>query len=598
MWPGPCENREVVVAVRATRSAGLGRLVLPALAIAYGIVSAAVALDREVPTTYAAMSSGAAAVDLAAGLGLIVAGLVLWWERPVGSLGPVTTLLGVAWLAPDWVGWEGGPALARSLAMVAAPFLLPLLVHLVLAFPAGRIAGPAARFAVGLVYGVTAVVSVGRALFRDPFLDLHCWSNCTDNVFLVHSDPGLVDVLDGFWLRFSLAAWLVLAAIACWRLLSATRPARAAVGAVLVPAAVAAAAEVAYAIALLRDPAEDPQGEVFRAVFFARALSFACLAAGIAWTVVRNQRTRAALARLAADLGEAPQPGSLEAALARSLGDEGLEVAYPVPGSPAYVDAEGRPVETPVRDRRRATTPIVRNGEPVAVVIHHRSLSGARELEGEIGAAARLAVDNERLRAGLLAQLEDLRASRARIVETGDLARQRIERDLHDGAQQRLLTLFYELRLARAAADAEGDAELATKLDSSCTEVQAALAELRDLAHGIYPVILTEAGLGPALETLADEAPLAVEVEEIPGERFPEAVERAAYVVVSDAIEAAARKGADRLAVELRRDGARLLVRAGPLQSAPSVHLADRVGALGGRVEREDGALRAEIPCA
>ncbi len=200
-----------------------------------------------------------------------------------------------------------------------------------------------------------------------------------------------------------------------------------------------------------------------------------------------------------------------------------------MPGSQAYVDAEGRPVHEPAAGAR-ATTPIVRNGEPVAVVIHDRALPGAQELEREIGAAARLAVDNERLRAETLAQLEDLRSSRARIVEAGDSARRRIERDLHDGAQQRLLTLSYELRLARAAAEAAGDIRLAAELAASSEEVQAALEELRELAHGIYPVILTEAGLGPALETLADGAPLPVEVGKLPGERFPAAVERAAYV--------------------------------------------------------------------
>jgi signal transduction histidine kinase len=231
-------------------------------------------------------------------------------------------------------------------------------------------------------------------------------------------------------------------------------------------------------------------------------------------------------------------------------------------------------------------------------VIHDRSLSGAQELEREIGAAARLAVDNERLRAEVLTQLEDLRASRARIVEAGDSARQRIERDLHDGAQQRLLTVSYELRLARAAADAGGDAELATILASGCTEVQAALVELRELAHGIYPVILTEAGLGPALETLSDETPLAVEVAEVPGERLPPAVERAAYLVVAATIDAAAREGADHLAMSMRREGGELLVSVGPVASEPPVHLADRVGALGGRIRVEDGTLRAEIPCA
>jgi signal transduction histidine kinase len=557
----------------------VARLVLPGLAIAYGGASVAVALDFDpvAPTTYAATSSGAAAADIATGLGLILAGLLVWWERPAGSIGPVTVLLGAVWFAPDWVGLEEGPALARSVAMVAAPFLLPLLVQLVLAMPDGRVHGRGARVAVTLAYLAGGVVSIGQALFRDPFLDVYCWSNCTDNVLLV-------------------AAGILVAAFAGRRLLSATRAGRAATGPVLVPASLAALALAAYAVALLRDPAEDPEGGVFQAVFFARAGAFSALAAGVAWTVVRQRRTRAAISRLAADLGEAPEPGSLRAALARSLGDPKIEVGYRMPGSEPYVDADGRPIEAAADGR--AATPIVRGGEPVAVVIHDRALSGARELEQEIGAAARLAVDNERLRAEVLAQLEDLRSSRARIVEAGDSARRRLERDLHDGAQQRLLTLSYELRLARAAAENTGDGGLAALLASSTDEVQAALGELRDLAHGIYPAILTEAGLGPALETLAEDAPLPVEVRSVPDERLPKAVERTAYVVAAGAIEAGAREDGDYVELDVRREGGRLLVRAGPLASAVPVQLADRVGALGGQIGLEDGTLVAAIPCA
>ncbi len=565
----------------------MARLALSAVALAYGAACAAVAFSAGAfPTSYAAASPGAAAADLAAGLGLIVAGSLVSSERSRGAIGPVTTLLGVVWLAPDLVGWEQGPAFVRSLAMLAAPFLLPLLVHLVVAFPAGRLP---ARVPVAAVYGAAAVFSAGRALFRDPFLDLNCWSNCTDNVLLVHAEPDLARSLDAVWLRVSVFVGLVLAAFAVWRLVGATRAGRAALWAVLVPAALAATAEAAYAIALIRVPAEDPERGVFAAIFLARALAFTAVAAGVTWTFVRDRRARTAVSRLAADLGAAPAPGSLQAALARSLGDQRLEVAYWLPGSRRYVDETGRPVEPPAGP---GTTPIVRNGEPVALVVHDRGLQAAHELEREIGAAARLAVDNERLRAEVLAQLEDLRASRARIVEAGDSARRRIERDLHDGAQQRLLALSYELRLALA--DASDDETLA----AACDEAQAALAELRDLALGIYPAILTEAGLESALWTLADEAPIPVEPGELPGERLPDAVERAAYLVVAGAIEAAEESGADHVGVSVRRQGGALEVRVDWATPAPSVHLADRVGALGGRLFVADSVLHAEIPCA
>jgi signal transduction histidine kinase len=549
----------------------------------------------ETAATYGATSGGRAAADFAAGLGLIVAGTLVSWERPSGSVGPLALLLGIVWFAPDWVGWEQGPAFARSVAMVAAPLLLPLLVHLVLAFPAGRVAGTVARAAVGLAYGAAAAYGLGRALVRDPFLDIDCWSNCTDNVFLVQAEPDLARVLDDLWLGFSVGAGVLLAGYALVRLVAATRPGRALSWAVLVPAAAAALAEACYAVALFGDSSEDPQDGVFAAIFLARALSLTCLAAGLAWSVARSVRTRSAIARLAADLGEAPEPGSLRAALAASLGDARLEVAYRMPGSRPYVDAEGRPVRTPPGDGR-VSTPIVRRGEPVALVIHDRALAGAADLEREIGAAARLAVDNERLRAEVLGQLEELRASRARIVEAADTARRRIERDLHDGAQQRLLTLLYELRLARAAADGSGDTALARSLESSCEEVQAALSELRELAHGIYPAVLTEAGLAAALATLADDAALPVEFDELPEERLPEAVERAVYIVVAAALDAAAGARVDHSAVSVRREGAEVTVRVSGGEAALSEQLADRVGALGGGIAAADGALRAWIP--
>jgi signal transduction histidine kinase len=574
----------------------LGRVGLPVLAIAYGAASASLALDGDVVVTaYADVSSAAAAADLAAGLGLLLAGSLAWVERVGGSLGPLTILLGIVWFAPDWVGWEEGPALVRSLGMLAAPFLLPLLAHLVLAFPTGRL-GARRLGLVAVVYAGAALFSLGRALFRDPFLDLHCWSNCTDNVFLVRAEPGLVDALDTLWLSFTVVAGVLLAATCLWRLGSASRPARAGAWAVLVPAALAAGAEAADAIALLQDP-EDPTSAAFRAIFFARAVAFACLAAGVAWTVIRARRARSAIARLAADLGEAPAPGSLQAALAGSLGDETLEVAYWLPRSQRYVDAAGRPLEPLAADGRAATT-IVRGGQPVALVLHDSALSGAA-MERELGAATRLAVDNERLRAEVVSQIEDLRASRARIVEAGDATRRRLERDLHDGAQQRLLALSYDLRIARAAAEKDGDLVDARLLAEAAGEAQAALEELRELAHGIHPAILTEAGLGPALATLADAAGLPVEIGEIPAERFPAPVETAVYVVVAEAIADAARRSAGFASVSVTSDDGLLFVEVaddGAKRISALTHVADRVGARGGRLEAANGIVRAQIP--
>jgi signal transduction histidine kinase len=284
-------------------------------------------------------------------------------------------------------------------------------------------------------------------------------------------------------------------------------------------------------------------------------------------------------------------------ALAQAVGDPQLQIAYWLPASEHYVDANGRPVPEPVAASGRATTALVRDGRQIAVVSHTAALP---DLERELGAAVRLALENERLQAQALAQLDQLRASRVRIVETSDSERRRLERDLHDGAQQRLLALSYDLRLARANAEADSDAQTGTLLTEATDQAQAALRELRELAHGIYPAILTEAGLAAALATLADAAPLPVEIRDLIEGRYPAAVETAAYLLVAEALDDAAGRGATQAMVSTSQEGGRLVVTVhddGTDRSSSMVQLADRVGALDGRLSVEPTRLRAELPC-
>jgi signal transduction histidine kinase len=204
------------------------------------------------------------------------------------------------------------------------------------------------------------------------------------------------------------------------------------------------------------------------------------------------------------------------------------------------------------------------------------------------------------LQAQALAQLDQLRASRVRIVETGDNERRRLERDLHDGAQQRLLALSYDLRLARAQAQADGDSPTGSLLTQATDQAQAALEELRDLAHGIYPAILAEAGLAAALTTLADAAPLPVELHDVVQGRYPAAMETAAYLLVVEALDDAAGRDASHAAVSAVQDGGRLVVTVqddGTDRTSSMVQLADRVGALEGRLAVEPARLQAELPC-
>jgi len=203
--------------------------------------------------------------------------------------------------------------------------------------------------------------------------------------------------------------------------------------------------------------------------------------------------------------------------------------------------------------------------------------------------------------AELLAQLEALRASRARIVQAADAERRGLERNLHDGAQQRLLALSYDIRLARAAAQASGDTLTEMALARAAGETQDVLGELRDLAHGIYPAVLAEAGIGPALATLADTAPLPVQILPAEQQRYPAQVEAAVYFAVAEAIADATRRGADHAAVSVTCEGGRLVVTVednGSGDVSPMLAAADRVGALGGSLATGTAGCRAEIPCA
>jgi signal transduction histidine kinase len=576
----------------------LARLAAGPAALAVGLGALAVAQGPGRSTTYAGRSGLTATLTVAAGLALVAAGLVTALGRRAGRIGDLAVLAGLIWFAPVWVGWDRGPPLVRSLGMLAAGFAFPLLLHLVLAYPSGRLRGAVARALVAAVYLETVLVAVGQALFRHPFYDPNCWANCTDNDFLVWSLPRLARGIEAADRWFSAAAAAALVTVLGWRLLRDSGPARRVLLSVALPAVLLAATVIAHTVVLQRTPLEAPSDPVFWTIFVTGCVAVLLLAAGLVWAAVRTRVQRRAVARIATSLGQAPPPGFLQAALAQAVGDPDLKIAYWLPDAQHYVDTNGQPVAQPIAGPGRAATALVRDGRQIAVVSHTAALP---DLERELGAAVRLALENERLQAEVLAQLADLRASRVRIMETGDAERRRLERDLHDGAQQRLLALSYDLRLARAQAAADGDTQTGSLLAQATGQAQAALDELRELAHGIYPAILTEAGLGPALATLADAAPLPVELRHAAEGRYPAVVETCAYLLVAEALDDAAGRDASHATVSVARDGGQLVVTVdddGTDRTSSMVQLADRVGALDGDLAVEPRRLRAELPCA
>jgi signal transduction histidine kinase len=308
--------------------------------------------------------------------------------------------------------------------------------------------------------------------------------------------------------------------------------------------------------------------------------------------MLRTRMARAGIADLVVEMGQTPTPARLRDALANALGDPSLRVAYWEPSGNRFVDAAGAPVELPDDGTGQAVTMLERNGVREAAIIHDAILLEDPGLIASVASAMRLAVENDRLTSEVEAQLQEVRASRARIVEAGDLERRRVERDLHDGAQQRLISLSLELRVARNALGDNGDPAVRRSLDRAAEEAIAALSELRDLALGIHPLILTESGLGEAVESLADRTAVDVLVD-IGSERYSPAVEGAAYFVISEALAnvskyANATKAtvrvrgvADHMTIEVDDDG---IGGADPHAGSGLRGLADRLAALDGTI--------------
>jgi signal transduction histidine kinase len=400
------------------------------------------------------LAGGSLAAELAglvAGWSLVGAGLAAWARRPTSRFGPLAVTAGLVWFLAGWDNPGIGVALAFTAGLVLHAACPALVGHAALVYQGGRLRSRLDRVAVAIAYGgAVLVLGILSALFFDP-AGAGC-GQCPENLLGVGGDAEAFQALNraGVWL--GLAWTLLLIALAGWRLLWSTAARRRVTAPVLVPAIVYLTL-VAWDFQHGIDRGFVGNDALDRRLWLGQAVALVALALGVSWEWVRGRRTRSTLARLVVELAASPPPGGLGAVLADTLDDPSLELLYPLPDG-RRVDARGRPAQP---GQKQAVTPLVRAGRPVALLAHRPGLLDDPGLIDEIAAAARLALQNERLQAQVGAQLEDLRASRARIVEQGDAERRRLERDLHDGAQQRLVSLALSLRLARLGWDTETD---------------------------------------------------------------------------------------------------------------------------------------------
>ena len=545
---------------------------------------------------------GATAVlGLVIGWGFIGTGLFAWGRRPDNSLGSLMALTGFAFLIAGLSSSD--IAAVFTIGAFLSSVYIVTTMHTLLAAPHGRLSRGDRRIVIA-AYLLVTVGILPLYLFFDPSSEC---SNCPDNVFLIHHSQAMVDVAS---LVINLIG-VVLIALVLRSLIRRWRAATRAERRLYTPMYAAGVALMIALIGQLVLQSASSDSKATDVAFVISLVPFALVPYLFLGSLVRARLLEGgAVTRLMRRLNETPRAGNLRDALAEALEDSSLELVYWLPERRRYVDFRGRDYELPTDDPSRAIHFVTNEGECVAAIIHD-ALAEAEPHVQAVGAAASLALVNERLDAELRAKIDELRASRERMLRIGLEERRRLERDLHDGAQQRLVSMALNIRMARARLN-EDPLAADQLLETAGHELDSALEELRELARGIHPAVLTDRGLATALETLASRAPVPVELAAMPAERLPEAVELAAYFVVAEGLTNVAKyANATHATVGVARENGSLVVEvaddgaggADPSGGTGLRGLADRLAVLEGRLEidSERGrgtTLRAQIPCA
>lgn len=514
----------------------------------------------------------------------VTSGVIAHRRNPASRTGTLMVAAGVAHIIAQLQAAPSGSVRYMAIWLGGVPHLL--LAHLVLTYPTGRFSSWLDRCATAA--GYVLVFGLG---------------------FLFNVPAAGAEML---WAGVAITIAFALLALRKWVLASRARRRvlRPLLFAALVLALLATNNSITAAIVTLQ---ADIQADLPGRAVAAQALGVATPLVPIALVVgyASTRRRRGDVGALVMELGEITEAGHLRDALARVLKDDTLMLGYWVAEREEYVDALGRPIQLDSEAAERARTMIDFEGKPVAVIMHDAALAEEQELVDAAIAAARLAIVNERLQAEVRAQLAQVEASRTRIVEASDAERRRLERDLHDGAQQRLVSLSLAMRMLHSRARSADDEELAAEVGRMADELKRAIEELRDLAHGIHPAVLTEQGLGVAIEALAEVAPVPTHVLAVPEGRLPPSVEATAYFTISEALANAGKHAhATTIYIAAIADDGRLVVEVsdngkGGADISGGTGLAgidDRVAAIGGTLLLDSPAgggtrLRVELPC-
>lgn len=529
----------LAAALRSRRTAGTAAvLALTALLLSAGWFLASNLGAAPLPIRIASLGIGSL---------FVVAGLIGIAHRPRSPVGAVLVVVGLLYLLGRLQGAD--PPAVGIFANLANSAWQGLIFYVTFSFPYGRLRTlvDAALVMGGFAFAtlnnlfvlVTSPTRVAPGLEPD-----NPWFVALPDDVLGMARPVLLVI--GYVLIFGGAAWLTR------RWLASSRPLRR----VLTPVYVSAVATSLTAVVLrLTVGVVSPSTDATQLISIALLFAYGLLPIGFLVGLLRAQIARAAVADLVVELGDLPTPMRLRSALAAALRDPTLEVVTWSGERNAFVDSQGQIAEVPAGDANRSVTILQRGGEPSAILVHDPALLDDPGLVAAVGTAVRLTLDNEQLDVQVNRQLEEVRASRARVAAAADGARQKIERDIHDGAQQRLLGVSIGLQGVRQRLDS-GSTE-ASELDEVREQLTAALAELRELAQGVHPAVLTQHGLEAALRALARRSSIPVDLDiRLDGQRLSDAVEAAAYFIASSALgNAQAHSAASRVAIRLEQDG-------------------------------------------
>jgi signal transduction histidine kinase len=525
-------------------------------------------------------------------ISFVLAGVVAWLRRPDSRLGPLMIAGGVA---------TGLSALqlthVDALYTIGAAFdILPaaLFLHVFLSFPDGRLRSKFERVLVAAAY----TAAIGLQLLK---MSLGVFG--PGNLLELAARPAAASAVQHIQLLSLSAICLAGIGVLAARRRHGGRPRRHSLALLIDSFAVGLVMIAALFVV------GDFDGAGFQPIQRATLVVIGISPIVFLLGLLDARLARSAVGDLVVELHAEPEPADLRDALRRALRDPSVGLAYWLPDFRTYVDADGRSMELPDGDGQTATL-IDRGGEHVAALLHDRALDDDPELLDAVGAAAGMTLENGRLNAELQARVDELRASRARVIEAGQKERQRLERNLHDGAQQRLIALSLELSLLEQKLGERPDVR--ARLDDARHEIALSLEELRDVARGIHPAVLSGHGLAVALESLAARAAVPVRLRVDLEGRLPEPVEVAAYYVVAESVTNIVRHAhAKDASVTVGRTGESLLVEvvddgvggADTERGSGIRGLADRVEALGGRLRvwtPHGGGTRvqAEIPCA